>query len=105
MQKKLEKHINARKDADLTDLTEIPKDAVKKPSLSYVQMPVVNSKSALEAKRKEDMLIELRKNEGNFTNHKSAQERLMTREDCALRLQHNSVGSVKTRTAISQERR
>ena len=77
----------ARQKADLTNVTQDPKDEVveSRSPLNYIQAPKFNSKTALEQHRKMTMLEELKKNEANFETHKDAQARIENREMCHLR--------------------
>lgn len=59
--------------------------------MTYHAKPKVESKTLLDNLRKEEMLNELKKIEGNIGNLKDGKARLEDRENCHLRLGYKEV--------------
>ena len=60
-------------------------ESLLNPSLDFVEKPKYNARSLLITNRKEEMLTELKKIEGNFETHNDPQKRIDDREVAILR--------------------
>ena len=95
---------NARRKAGLIEEHVDIKIRSKDPTTKFIEKPKIYSKTLLDTQRKEEILKELKKLNGNLGNLPDVKQRIDMRENCKLRLGYKEEPG-KTKHVVDEERK